>query len=134
MEKTIDFLEPKEFIKNVYVQTKDSGLLMILEEGEKEAKLERKNIYLFLHEEFGTNLEHPTMLSNTRTSIKGEYYITLYPLTIKKHNICLKEVIMHELAHIKYGDLERRLPPILKKIYKILVEEPRARRYAKRHQ
>lgn len=96
--RTIEHLEPEEFFKNFYKATEDN----------------------------------PNKLSDACGSKEDGYTITLFPLTIAlwraRYGITTRMIIKHELAHVKNGDLDRKLPRPLGWLYKVLIEEPRADR------
>jgi len=129
----IEHIEPEEFIRNAYVETTDPRLLNILEEEIFYTDLGDKDISLLLPElPKRATMDNPDIGGDVSGSRDDGYGITLYPLTIaiwdKIYGRTTRMVIKHELAHIKNGDVDRKLPKPLKWLYNILVEEPRANR------
>lgn len=123
-----------------FEQTRDSSLLELLKEEKRNAGLEETDISLFLPEEGTYELVHglnPGRIGSAVGSRDKRYTITLYPLALERESKvygydCRRSIIRHELAHIKFGDCDRKFPKGLRwlqKIYTSLVEEPRAGEY-----
>lgn len=135
----VEKLLPGNFILGAWVETRNPEYLAILDEEKEKAGLHDTDISLFVPD--------PPEYGYTRCFLNGEsiygeafkwndkaYGINLIPVPeareITGHSI--RETIRHELAHIKYGNCDIRLPKFLHVLHSKFISEPRARRYAKK--
>lgn len=146
----IKLLDLREYSDNpnyrciLFEQTKDYSLLRLLEEEKRKMGIVEREIFLLLPEKGLCGLVHnldSDKMGGVVKLVDNTYQITLYPLALKK----AKEIfgydptsltIRHELAHIKFGDCDRKFPTgfkWLQRIYNYFIEEPRARAYAHNH-
>jgi len=131
-----EIIDIREYIKEhkleiaSFIETENPGLLRILEEEKIKAGLDSAEIHLMLPEDLQDDT-NPDIIARVHKIKNNDYEITLYPAAMKSGRRSARSEIRHEIAHIKYGDLDRRLPGYLKRVYNLLVEEPRAKWYAK---
>ncbi len=135
-----EMLEPEEFCKVGYVETNAPELLGLLAKEKEEIGLSGVPIYLFVPEEPGYILRRTGLFTSRvlcgDASVwhpqEDSYAVTIFPAGIQSTHgrRDTKHVIRHELAHIKNGDCDRKLPRGLRYLYRLLIEEPRAARYA----
>lgn len=134
MESSVIYLDEyaKELnlVITVFIETENSGLLDILNEEKIKAGLDSIEVHLMLPEIPEEADTDPDLLARSGKINSNDYQIILFPLAMKRWGRSARHEIRHEIAHIKYGDLDRKLPSCLKTIYNLLVEEPRARWYA----
>ena len=127
----------------LFEQTRDPSLLRSFKEEIITAGLEKTDISLLLPEEGTYQLVYtldPDRMGSATKSGDKKYTVTLYPLALERAKEIFgydtsRDVIRHELAHIKFGDCDRKFPRGLKwlqRIYNSLIEEPRARAYVHR--
>ena len=130
----IEYINIEEYLENCflncYIASDNETYIKILHEEKERASLSGINIFLFIPE---TPEDMDPYLLGSSIKFKDCYEIRLNPSPRirRKYEYDERNTIRHELAHIKYGDCDRRLPPILKKIYHSLIEEPRANFYAR---
>ncbi|MBI4141324.1 hypothetical protein HY484_00185 [Candidatus Woesearchaeota archaeon] len=128
MKKETEFLKPQEFVRQVFVPTNLTDLLQIFEEERRKIGLSETDISLLLPEDEPFEVGFIGCAGGNQQ--KG-YSVSLCPNAIELDGrYTMRQVIRHELAHIKNGDCDRKLPRVLKWIYTILIEEPRANWYA----
>ena len=115
----------------VLFETEDPYLLSIFQEEIRKAQLDGLDIRLLVP-------DNPETCDKLVPRLHGraigygdlEYSVELYPMAIERFNSTPRKTMRHELAHIKYGDLGRKLPKLIEKLYSIFVKEPRANWYA----
>lgn len=115
-----------EFCIGVYEEPTDGTIKDIFAEEKQKAGLENTKIYLFIPEEKEAASND---FGNVRRDEDKTYSIRMWP-RLHKTDAETRNTIRHELAHIKFGDCDRKLPWPLNRLYTWLVEEPRAIWYA----
>ena len=129
MEEKIEYLEPIEYVKQVFAPSEDKNLLSILQKVKLKRGLADLDISILTPEE--PNFEDPDILGRCAGSKEEGYSITILPKSIEESLFFdIYYIFHHEITHIKYGDCDRNLPKFLKFIFRLLVEKPRADFYA----
>ena len=112
----------------LFIETTEPSILRVLAEEVAKAGLEDDDVLVFLPE-----INYDSMFYNENSAevsnVGGKYYIFLYPIQMRMDDCPIRRAIRHEIAHIKYGDVDREaLPGIFENIYRMF-EERRARIY-----
>ncbi len=125
-------LEPEEWIQELYLP---AGPLRreLFEEQAGYMKVSDKDIALLVPESLGCTRRLPNgnlIFGVGRRGPRARTYdLIIFPATIEMRGRDEAAVMRHELAHVRFGDLDRRLPCCLRKLYTTFVEEPRASLY-----
>ena len=126
LEELVSYYDAKG---TLFVETDDSYLVGLLEEEITNAGLDDKQIVLLLPE---LNYRHKlySSIAEVEKIEKNSYEIRLFPVCMEEDECSARIAIRHELAHIKYGDVDRWwFSEFLEEWYSLFVEEPRAIRY-----
>ena len=117
-----------------YVELKDNTLLSILKYNQKMMGLDDETIVLYKATPvIDIEGECDNLLGEVfKDNNSNKYGIALYmdnrPTDSDERYLSFVETIRHELTHIKNGDVDRKLPNWLSKLYNLFVGEPHARR------
>jgi len=127
----VEYLVTKEYITREWncIPTNNPKYLSVLEQEKKRANLKDVAITLLVPENLwdaGMENYH----GNSSGSKREGYTIAINPVVKDILPFNLRHTIKHELAHIKYGDCDRKLPTVIHSLYSFFVQEPRAEFYA----
>lgn len=119
----------------IFEETDDTDLLSILQREQETIGLSGVIINLLVPDE--ESYTYGSTAGCCFRSNDERYAIVLIPATIKRvsfrgHStecVLTERAITHELAHIKNGDCDVKLPRIIRFFYNWLIAEPRAQRY-----
>jgi hypothetical protein len=131
---SVQYLKVSGYIKQIFVPTHDPSLLSIFEEEKVKIGLSETDIDLQVPEEPDYHEDTLWRLKPAETLGNSDwgYSIVLFPISAERSDYTLRQIIRHELTHIKNGDCDRELPGFFGWLYNNLVEEPRAKWYAMR--
>ena len=131
---TKENLPSGETVDCVWIKATDSEQLKVLREAQSRACLGSLEIVLLIP----TNPENVNpFLDGFAAKQDGVYYICINPPSrfddmFYNDRRDLAKTMRHEMAHIKNCDCDRNLPPVIKWLYNLILEEPRAKYYAKK--